>query len=328
MKIKMNKIAPFFALLLLAVLLLPGCAPIIDNSGAAYVSVEKELHWKHIYQVGEDLSLDGLTVKYFPNVSDLNDFETVTLTRDMISGFDTSKEGSFEMTVTYKGKTATVGYTVVPKATPFEIIKTFCIAENTVVSIDSTSMKATVLVFDNYFKATENQPAKTEEKKLSYLVNSKGKTCVSFEYNGSRYDFFDDAEGKQYPVVITLIGGGSVQQTLATPITLSTLQLPRKNTVYKSELKDGIYYSIKIDDSYNAVVTKHTVEGSTTVDAVLDSYLASDAVLTANGLFKYWQHKDGYSASATMSTQEKFRVRKEADGVTESIYSALCSPAT
>lgn len=326
MKTNLKRITTFFACLLLAALLLTACASTDD--GAAYFQVEKGLQWKSIYQVGETLSLNGLTAKYFRDI-DSDDYETVTLKEDMITGFDTSKEGSFTMTVTYKGKTDTVSYTVVSKATPFEVIQTFCLAENKVVSIDSTVMKATVLVFDNYFKAVENQPSKTVETSLSFLVNNKGKTCASFEYNGSRYDLFYDEETNRYSMLTSSASSSSVGTTerLVYPINLASLPLPQKNVSYQSTPTDGAYYSIQIDDSYHAVVKKHKIEGAGTVDTVLDSFAATDTVLSSNGLFKYVLSKDGYTATATMSNQGPIQVRKEADGALESIYSALCSPS-
>lgn len=300
--------------------MLSSCGTVVDNSGAAYLEVEKGLSWKSIYQVGDDISLEGLTAKYFLDVTESSDFEEITLTESMISGFDTSKEGSFAFTVTYKGKTATVNYTVVPKATPFEIVKTFCISENTVVSVDSTSMKATVLVFDNYFKALENQPTETEEKALSYLVNGKGKTCVSFEYNGTRYDIF--YEGEQYSMVTSSVSdsSSSVREQFVNPVSLDTLQTPKKNVVYKSESKDGVYYSVMVDDSYNTVVTKHGPEG----DTVINTYSADDAILTVNGLFRYSLPAE--YATATLNAQGQFKIRKDAEDSFETVYSALCSP--
>lgn len=314
-----------FAFLLLAALLLTGCATMDD--GSAYLQVEKGLQWKSVYQVGEALSLNGLTAKYFRDLES-DDYETVTLKEDMITDFDTSKEGSFTMKITYKGKTDTVSYTVVPKATPFEVIQTFCLAENTVVSIDSTVMKATVLVFDNYFKAVENQPSKTVEASLSYLVNGKGKTCASFEYNGSRYDLFYDEETNRYSLLTSSASSSSVgsSERLVYSINLASLPLPRKNVSYQSTPTDGVHYSIQIDDSYHAVVKKHTAGGTGTVDTVLDSFAATDAVLSSNGLFKYVQTKDGYTATAIMSNQGPIQVRKEADNAIESLYFALCSP--
>lgn len=328
MKMNWKRITSFFTALLIAVLVVSGCAPTVDQSDAAYLEVEKGLHWKNLYQIGDALSLDGLTVKYFRDIIESNDFEIVTLTNDMISGFDTSKEGSFTMTITYHGKTATVDYTVAPGATPFAIRETFCIGENTVVSIDSASMTATVLVFDHYFKALENQPTKTEENALSYLVNRKGKTCVSFAYDGANYEIYYDDENEAYFIKTVSLGENNATTTeqLAHTISLDALQAPQKNVVYQSKREGDIYYSIKIDDSYGAVVTKHTVNGDTTVDTVLDRYRADDATLTANGLFRYAQRQDSYYATATLSAQGQFKIRKDADGVLEAVYSALCTP--
>lgn len=328
MKLK-GRITSFFSVLLLAALLLAGCTPVVDNSGAAYLEVSKELYWKSVYQVGDSVSLNGLTAKYFPNTVESDDFEEVTLTESMISGFNTSKEGSFTMTVTYKGKTATVGYTVIPKVTPLEINVAFVIKENTVAAIDTATSTVTISVFDNYFKALANQPSSTVAKPLSNTVNSQGEAGVTFEHNGSTYTVRRDSESSTYFIKTSTVSGSaasSVVEQIAHPISLGTLKAPQKNVAYKSELKDGSYYSIKLDDSYNAVVTKHTVEGDTTVDTVVDNFTASNALLITGGLLRYSLYKDGFTATAAFSSQSQFKIRKVADNALESVYSVVCYP--
>lgn len=328
MKKNFKRITLFCSVLLVAVLLISSCAPIVDNSGAAYLEVEKGFVWKSVYQVGEELSFDGLIAKYYSDFEEQNNFEIVILTSSMISGFDTSKEGNYTMTVTYKGKTATVDYTVVAKATQFEINKTFCIGKNTFVSVDSSSMKATVKVFDNYFKVVENQPSKTEEQTLSYAVNNEGKNCASFTYGDARYDIFYDMDNDQYYMMTVSSGedfvGTSTQ--IANHVDLGTLQAPQKNSVYKSELQGDTYYSIKLDDDYNAVITKHTVDGDVTVDTVMDSFTANESELTSNGLLRYSQSQGNSHAYAMLSNQGQFKIRKTIEGKLESEYSVICLP--
>lgn len=325
MKKNLKRIALFFAVLLLALVPLSSCDTEDDNSGAENFQVEVGLQWKKVYQVGEKLSLDGLTGKYYEDIDDEDDYKKVTIKESMISGFDTSKVGSYTMTVTYKGKSDQIDYKVVAKAEQFEINKTFCIGENTVASINSATMKAKISVFDNYFKAVDGHSSKTEEKTLSYLVNGQGETCISFDYNGLRYDIFYDAESGQYTMKTVSADNSAASSSTQTihPITLNALHLPQKNVAYKSEAKDGVYYSIKLDDSYNAVVTKHTAEG----DTVTDSFTANESVLTTNGFLRYSQHKDGYYAYAMLNNRDQFKIRKELEDSIESIYSVLCSPA-
>jgi uncharacterized protein YnzC (UPF0291/DUF896 family) len=62
------------------------------------------------YKVGEELDLSSLvlTVEYDNNTS-----EVINVTMDMVSGFDSSKPGTLEVTVTYKGKIATFTVNIV-----------------------------------------------------------------------------------------------------------------------------------------------------------------------------------------------------------------------
>jgi hypothetical protein len=62
------------------------------------------------YKVGEELDLSSLvlTVEYNNNTS-----EVIEVTMEMVSGFDSSEPGTLEVTVTYKGKTATFTVNIV-----------------------------------------------------------------------------------------------------------------------------------------------------------------------------------------------------------------------
>jgi hypothetical protein len=64
---------------------------------------------KMTYVVGEELDLAGLVVNATMASGVQNQ---VTVTADMVSGFDSSKAGTTTVTISYEGKTATVELTV------------------------------------------------------------------------------------------------------------------------------------------------------------------------------------------------------------------------
>lgn len=63
---------------------------------------------KTSYKVGEELDLSTLTVKAVRGESE----ENVTVTSDMVSGFDSSKAGEITLTITYEGQTTTLTLTI------------------------------------------------------------------------------------------------------------------------------------------------------------------------------------------------------------------------
>lgn len=79
------------------------------------VSIEVKTNpTKLTYQVGEQLDLTGLVIEA---VMSSGTKETISITNDMVSGFDSSKTGTNTITITYEGKTVTIDLTIV-QATP------------------------------------------------------------------------------------------------------------------------------------------------------------------------------------------------------------------
>ena len=66
--------------------------------------------YKTEYNVGEELDVNGLTVNYS---NEYGEVTQVAVTADMVSGFDTSKEGECTVIVTYEGISCTFTVTVV-----------------------------------------------------------------------------------------------------------------------------------------------------------------------------------------------------------------------
>ena len=63
------------------------------------------------YYMGEDLILEGASVRFYED-KDSKEYETIPLTREMVTGFSTDTAGSRTMTITYKTYTTKLDYTV------------------------------------------------------------------------------------------------------------------------------------------------------------------------------------------------------------------------
>lgn len=80
-----------------------------DGGDPTISSIEIIGDVKTTYYVGEELNIEGLQVKI---IKSDDSSSTITLTSDMVSGFDSSTAGTKTLTVTYNEKTATVEYIV------------------------------------------------------------------------------------------------------------------------------------------------------------------------------------------------------------------------
>lgn len=97
-----------------------GNQPELENKIVTKIELITDV--KTNYFVGDSLddSVIQIKVTYENQTS-----ENITITKEMISGFDTSTAGDKEVTITYKEKTTTLAYTVTPiKATAFTVNQT------------------------------------------------------------------------------------------------------------------------------------------------------------------------------------------------------------
>lgn len=81
-----------------------------EDTTPTITKIEVVGEFKTTYFVGESLSIDDLEIKIIKSDDSTSN---VTLTSEMISGFDSTTAGEKTLTVTYDGKTTTVNYTVV-----------------------------------------------------------------------------------------------------------------------------------------------------------------------------------------------------------------------
>lgn len=81
-----------------------------EDTTPTITKIEVVGEFKTTYFVGESLSIDDLEIKITKSDDSTSN---VTLTSEMISGFDSTTAGEKTLTVTYDGKTTTVNYTVV-----------------------------------------------------------------------------------------------------------------------------------------------------------------------------------------------------------------------
>lgn len=82
-----------------------------ENTSVTPIALTLDSGWKNTYNVGEAFSPCNMTVTY----SDGNT-TTVSVTADMISGFDTSTAGAKQVTISYLGLTTTLGIGVIAPA--------------------------------------------------------------------------------------------------------------------------------------------------------------------------------------------------------------------
>ena len=82
-----------------------------ENPEITPISLTLGADWKNVYAVGEAFAPCQMTVTYSDGST-----QTVDVTADMLSGFDTSSAGAKQITVNYSGLTATVGISVVAPA--------------------------------------------------------------------------------------------------------------------------------------------------------------------------------------------------------------------
>lgn len=294
-----------------------------DNSGLAGIEINAS-SWKKTYFVGDQLSLDGLKVRYFTNMLESSSYEEIAVTQSMVSGFSTASVGTFNMTVTYKGKTDTVQYKVVEKA-DVTVNAIFCLGENLLVKIDSTAMKATVYTYDNYFKVLKNEPSNTATVDMTLSPNSNGDSVFNFNYNNMAYKFWFDKQLNKYSVSNSV--DGAVQTRTVNEISFDAMLSPKADSVYKSEVKDGKYYSVKVDGSFGLTVSLHEVAADGTVnDTVLVTYSANDAKLSVNGALAYSKADGGANYYARMMKKGEFSIRKDNSDATTA-YSAVCTLA-
>lgn len=79
-----------------------------ENPEITPISLTLGADWKNVYAVGEAFAPCQMTVTYSDGST-----QTVDVTADMLTGFDTSSAGAKQITVNYSGLTATVGISVV-----------------------------------------------------------------------------------------------------------------------------------------------------------------------------------------------------------------------
>lgn len=82
-----------------------------ENPEITPISLTLGADWKNVYAVGEAFAPCQMTVTYSDGST-----QTVDVTADMLTGFDTSSAGAKQITVNYSGLTATVGISVVAPA--------------------------------------------------------------------------------------------------------------------------------------------------------------------------------------------------------------------
>lgn len=271
-----------------------GC---LEDDESGFI-VDNPTDWKSVYMVGEDLSLDGLKIKYYPSVENLNDYQSVNVTLDMVENFDSSSAGNKTFTIKYKGlETPKISYVVV-EYTPFTVDYTFCIDDNVVANINSASNKATITsyaCFSDYVTCngvtTQIDLMRTVERNQS-LLDDNYLSALSFTYQNRKISYVN-IPNENSIIMIT-------NETTTTSQTAKSLISPNLTATYKSDVDENGYVVIaKFDQNYGLNV--YLVEDGTDISTTtpIATFTAENCVLQPGNIFKYTI--DGCQASFSNS---------------------------
>ena len=202
------------------------------GSGSTTIeSVEIVGELKTNYFVGDELDIEGIQVKI--TKSD-NSTETITLTANMISGFDTTSAGEKTLTVTYEEETATVVYYVVePQITSIEVKEGTLKTDYFVGEALSVENAKLVVTYEN---STTKEVAITSEMVSGFSTATAG----------TNKELTITHESKTVKVKYNITAVVATKITLESPIT--------KNQYFEGETLDVAGGKIKV--YYNNGTTK------------------------------------------------------------------------
>ena len=147
-----------------------------ENPEITPISLTLGADWKNVYAVGEAFAPCQMTVTYSDGST-----QTVDVTADMLTGFDTSSAGAKQITVNYSGLTATVGISVVAPAAAEKLSLDSWKALYFVG--DEINLSNAALVIDGSDKA-----AVTADMVSGFDTSSAGLKTVRITYNYSYID--------------------------------------------------------------------------------------------------------------------------------------------
>ena len=144
-----------------------------ENPEVTPISLTLGADWKNVYAVGEAFAPCQMTVTYSDGST-----QTVDVTADMLSGFDTSSAGAKQITVNYSGLTATVGISVVA---PAEAEKLYLDSWKSLYFVgDEINLSNAEIVIDGKEKV-----AVTEDMVSGFDTSGAGLKNVRIIYNGA-----------------------------------------------------------------------------------------------------------------------------------------------
>lgn len=147
-----------------------------ENPEITPISLTLGADWKNVYAVGEAFAPCQMTVTYSDGST-----QTVDVTADMLTGFDTSSAGAKQITVNYSGLTATVGISVVA---PVAAEKLSLDSWKALYFVgDEINLSNAALVIDGSDKA-----AVTADMVSGFDTSSAGLKTVRITYNDSYID--------------------------------------------------------------------------------------------------------------------------------------------
>lgn len=147
-----------------------------ENPEITPISLTLGADWKNVYAVGEAFAPCHMTVTYSDGST-----QTVDVTADMLTGFDTASAGAKQITINYSGLTATVGISVVA---PVAAEKLSLDSWKALYFVgDEINLSNAALVIDGSDKA-----AVTADMVSGFDTTSAGLKTVRITYNYSYID--------------------------------------------------------------------------------------------------------------------------------------------
>lgn len=298
-----------------------GCTAVENND--PYMSLVTS-NWKNTYAVGDKISLDGLTLRYCPDCTKLEEYEDIAVTADMVSGFDTSKAGKFTLTLTYKGLTETVEYSVFEK-TAINVKGDFCIATGIVASIDSASGKITLTTYADYLSYKNGNGTKAEVT-ASTEISGEGKTYLKFEYNDTVYKI-SETDGSYFITATSKSGTATSSQTVA--LEPCAPYIPAAGASYVSSPSEDGKKATCVFGEDGSVSVYLTDKDASDVSGITPEITISleNAKIVSPGRISFTTEDGGFTYTVTVADANSLSVRKGgSDG--SMIYRYTCNSGT
>ena len=175
------------SLLFISSLLMVGCGP--NSNPSPYMEIGN-LGWRSNYVKGEEINLQGLVAKYYSDVGAEADIASVT--KEMISDFDTTTAGEKYLKVTYRGFSKTIKYEVFDfDNARYSFINNYIYGVNKIWHYNSTTKTISNRTYDSYIQIRDNFDVPKTKQEASYTlsVNKDKDPAFRFYFGDEELEF-------------------------------------------------------------------------------------------------------------------------------------------